>query len=130
VLKPLKIKPSFSISKKPFLFFDNLAGISPFLVEILQKRKRSDEIIDNGRTNPATKTIVNSIPKSAISNWHRKYQEIAGDLAKRWAGYWGENALANYFKELSHDKHLIFHDLHQLPNLPNFFKRSHNKCPQ
>jgi hypothetical protein len=69
VLKPLKTKILLLNLKKPFLFFDNLAGISPFLVEFLQKRKRSDELIDNERTNPATKTIFNSNSKDATCNW-------------------------------------------------------------
>ncbi|MGG1676500.1 NERD domain-containing protein [Neobacillus sp. NRS-1170] len=40
-----------------------------------------------------------------------KHAEIEKDLAKRWAGFWGEIALATYVKELPQEKYLIFHDL-------------------
>jgi Nuclease-related domain len=36
---------------------------------------------------------------------------VQRDLAKRWAGHWGEIALANYVKELPPNKYYIFHDL-------------------
>ncbi len=42
---------------------------------------------------------------------HPKHSAIEKDLGKRWAGYWGEMALANYVKELPHDQYYIFHDL-------------------
>ncbi|WP_242637862.1 MULTISPECIES: nuclease-related domain-containing protein [Bacillaceae] len=55
--------------------------------------------------------FLNEILKRRISRSHYKYQEIERDLAKRWAGYWGEMALANYVKELPQEKYLTFHDL-------------------
>jgi hypothetical protein len=55
--------------------------------------------------------LLTEIIKIRLTIGHHKYQEIEKDLAKRWAGFWGEIALANYVKELPQDKYLIFHDL-------------------
>jgi Nuclease-related domain len=63
-----------------------------------------------GLTRPQ-RLFLTEILKLRLILGHSKYQEIEKDLAKRWAGYWGETALANYVKELPHDKYLIFHDL-------------------
>jgi hypothetical protein len=60
---------------------------------------------------PPQRLFLTQILKMRLVIGHRKYQEIERDLAKRWAGYWGEIALANYVKELPQDKYLIFHDL-------------------
>jgi len=60
---------------------------------------------------PPQRLFLTEILKLRLIIGHRKYQEIEKDLAKRWAGYWGEIALANYVKELPQDKYLIFHDL-------------------
>lgn len=60
---------------------------------------------------PPQRLFLTEILKIRLIIGHSKYQEIEKDLAKRWAGYWGEIALANYVKELPHDKYLIFHDL-------------------
>lgn len=35
-----------------------------------------------------------------LRNGHIKHPKIEKDLAKRWAGYWGEIALTHYVKEL------------------------------
>ncbi|NRD76679.1 NERD domain-containing protein [Bacillus sp. BRMEA1] len=51
------------------------------------------------------------IIRKRLVNGCIKYQDIEKDLAKRWAGYWGEFALANYVKELPNDQYYIFHDL-------------------
>jgi hypothetical protein len=55
--------------------------------------------------------FLTQILKIRLVMGHSKYQEIERDLAKRWAGYWGEIALANFVKELPQEKYLIFHDL-------------------
>lgn len=55
--------------------------------------------------------ILTEILKKHLKRGHPKHSEIEKDLAKRWAGYWGERALANYVKELPQEKYLIFHDL-------------------
>lgn len=55
--------------------------------------------------------ILLEILKGRIRPGHSKIPDIERDLAKRWAGYWGEIALANYVKELPQDKYLILHDL-------------------
>jgi len=60
---------------------------------------------------PPQRLFLTEILKLRLVIGHRKYQEIEKDLAKRWAGYWGEVALANYVKELPQDIYLIFHDL-------------------
>jgi hypothetical protein len=60
---------------------------------------------------PPQRLFLTEILKKRLIIGHHKYHEIEKDLAKRWAGYWGEIALANYVKELPHDKYLIFHDL-------------------
>ncbi|MEH7332827.1 nuclease-related domain-containing protein [Neobacillus drentensis] len=51
---------------------------------------------------------------------HIKHPEIEKDLAKRWAGYWGEIALAHYVKELPQEKYYIFHNLHLQHNGVHF----------
>ncbi|MFJ7728274.1 nuclease-related domain-containing protein [Neobacillus sp. NPDC097160] len=55
--------------------------------------------------------ILTEILKKYLKRGHPIHSEIDKDLAKRWAGYWGERALANYVKELPQEKYLIFHDL-------------------
>ncbi|WP_152681112.1 nuclease-related domain-containing protein [Neobacillus vireti] len=60
---------------------------------------------------PPQRLLLTEILKNRLIAGHRRYQEIERDLAKRWAGYWGEIALANYVKELPQEKYLIFHDL-------------------
>jgi len=50
--------------------------------------------------------------KKYLNRNHPTYPELEKDLAKRWAGYWGEAALANYLQELPQEKYLILHDLH------------------
>ena len=49
--------------------------------------------------------------KKYLNHIHPMYPVLEKDLAKRWAGYWGEWALANYMKELPQEKYLILHDL-------------------
>jgi hypothetical protein len=49
--------------------------------------------------------------KKYLNRNHPMYPVIEKDLAKRWAGYWGELALANYMKELPQENYLILHDL-------------------
>lgn len=70
----------------------------------------TNELIMKGLTMPQ-RLFLTEILKLRLTIGHHKYQEIEKDLAKRWAGFWGEIALANYVKELPHDKFLIFHDL-------------------
>ena len=60
---------------------------------------------------PPQRIFLTEILKKRVTFGHPKYLEIEKDLAKRWAGYWGEIALANYVKELPQEKYLIFHDL-------------------
>jgi len=66
--------------------------------------------------------ILTEILKKYLNRSHPKYPILEKDLAKRWAGYWGERALANYGKELPQEKYLILHGLelklgrHLLPN--------------
>jgi hypothetical protein len=60
---------------------------------------------------PPQRLFLTEILKRRLKTGHSRYQEIEKDLAKRWAGYWGEIALANYVKELPQEKYLIFHDL-------------------
>ncbi|MFL6561223.1 MAG: NERD domain-containing protein [Bacillus sp. (in: firmicutes)] len=68
---------------------------------------------------PPERLFLTEILKIRLIKGHSKYQEIERDLAKRWAGYWGEIALANYVKELPHDKYHIFHDLQlQINGIP------------
>ncbi|MGG3467870.1 nuclease-related domain-containing protein [Neobacillus pocheonensis] len=55
--------------------------------------------------------ILTEVLKRRLRIDHFKHLEIQKDLAKRWAGYWGEVALANYIKELPQEKYYIFHDL-------------------
>ncbi|MEH7545154.1 nuclease-related domain-containing protein [Neobacillus vireti] len=55
--------------------------------------------------------ILTEILKKHLNRSHPKYPILEKDLAKRWAGYWGEHALANYVKELPQEKYLILHDL-------------------
>ncbi|MFJ5713622.1 nuclease-related domain-containing protein [Neobacillus sp. NPDC093127] len=69
---------------------------------------------------PPQRLFLTEILKRRLISGHRKYQEIERDLAKRWAGYWGEIALANYVKELPQEKYLIFHDLQLQVNGINF----------
>lgn len=51
----------------------------------------------------------------ALKRWlkpgHDKQQDIEKDLAKRYAGYWGEISLSNHVKNLPYEKYLILHDL-------------------
>ena len=62
--------------------------------------------------------IMTEILKKYLKHSHPKYPVLEKDLAKRWAGYWGELALANYVKELPQEKYLILHDLElQLHNI-------------
>lgn len=68
------------------------------------------QLVMKGLT-PPQRLFLTEILKIRLLIGHRKYHEIEKDLAKRWAGFWGEIALANYVKELPHDKYLIFHDL-------------------
>ncbi len=63
------------------------------------------------KLTPPQRLFLTEILKLRLIIGHRKFQEIEKDLAKRWAGYWGEVALANYVKELPQDKYHIFHDL-------------------
>ncbi|MBV7505733.1 NERD domain-containing protein [Bacillus sp. sid0103] len=67
-------------------------------------------MIMKGLTLPQRLLLI-EILKVRLTIGHCKYQEIEKDLAKRWAGYWGEIALANYVKEIHHDRYLVFHDL-------------------
>ncbi|WP_142303692.1 nuclease-related domain-containing protein [Neobacillus soli] len=60
---------------------------------------------------PPQRLLLTEILRRLLEITNRKYQEVERDLAKRWAGYWGEIALANYVKELPQDKYYIFHDL-------------------
>lgn len=60
---------------------------------------------------PPQRLFLTEILKRCLKTGHSRYQDIEKDLAKRWAGYWGEIALANYVKELPQEKYLIFHDL-------------------
>ena len=46
---------------------------------------------------------------------HPKHQDVARDLAKRRAGYWGEKTLYKFLNELPQQQYLMFHDL-QLKN--------------
>jgi hypothetical protein len=55
--------------------------------------------------------ILTNIVKKRLIKGHSKHSIIEKDLAKRWAGYWGEFALSNYLKELPQEKHFIFYDL-------------------
>ncbi|MDN3019024.1 nuclease-related domain-containing protein [Paenibacillus sp. BSR1-1] len=55
--------------------------------------------------------ILTEIMKYRLIPGHFKHAEIERDLAKRWAGFWGEITLATYVKELPQDKYLIFHDI-------------------
>jgi hypothetical protein len=48
---------------------------------------------------PPQRLILTEIVKKRLVLGSIKYQDIEKDLAKRWAGYWGELALANV-KEL------------------------------
>ena len=63
------------------------------------------------KLTPPQRLFLTEILKQRLILGHSKYHEIEKDLAKRWAGYWGEIALANYVKELPQDKYLTFHDL-------------------
>ncbi len=60
---------------------------------------------------PPQRLFSTEILKRRLTFGHSQSQEVEKDLAKKWAGYWGEIALANYVKELPQDKYLIFHDL-------------------
>lgn len=60
---------------------------------------------------PPIRLILTEIIKKRLVIGHIRYQDIEKDLAKRWAGYWGELVLAKYVKELPQDKYNIFHDL-------------------
>jgi hypothetical protein len=60
---------------------------------------------------PPQRLFLTQILKTRLIIGHSKYKDIEKDLAKRWAGYRGEIALANYVKELPKEKYLIFHDL-------------------
>ncbi|NHC41356.1 NERD domain-containing protein [Bacillus sp. MM2020_1] len=64
--------------------------------------------------------FLTQILKVRLIIGHSKYQEIERDLAKRWAGYWGEIALANFVKDLPQEKYLIFHDLQLQINAIHF----------
>ncbi|WP_160722699.1 nuclease-related domain-containing protein [Bacillus sp. USDA818B3_A] len=55
--------------------------------------------------------ILTEILKKYLKPNHPKYPVIEKELARRWAGYWGEAALANYLKELPSEKYYILHDL-------------------
>ncbi|PLS04338.1 nuclease-related domain-containing protein [Neobacillus cucumis] len=62
--------------------------------------------------------ILTVVLKRYRNRNHPTYPELEKDLAKRWAGYWGEWALANYIKELPQENYLILHDLQlQLHNI-------------
>ena len=61
--------------------------------------------------NLPQRLILTEILKKYLNRSHSKYPTLEKDLAKRWAGYWGELALANYVKELPQEKYLILHDL-------------------
>jgi hypothetical protein len=63
-----------------------------------------NELIMKGLTLPQ-RLLLTEIIKLRLTIGHHKYQEIEKDLAKRWAGFWGEIALANYVKELPQDKY-------------------------
>ncbi|MBM7694030.1 ribosomal protein L37AE/L43A [Peribacillus deserti] len=52
---------------------------------------------------------------------HPKYSKIEGDLAKRWAGYRGEQSLEYYLESLSENEYFILHDL-RLKNGNYFFQ--------
>jgi len=60
---------------------------------------------------PPQRIFLTEILRRRLVIGHVKYSDIERDLAKRWAGYWGEIALSQYVKELPQDKYLIFHDL-------------------
>lgn len=55
--------------------------------------------------------ILLEILKRRLIHSHFKHPDLERDLARRWAGYWGEITLANYVKELPQDQYSIFHDL-------------------
>lgn len=69
---------------------------------------------------PPQRLFLTEILKRRLKTGHSQYQEIEKDLARRWAGYWGEIALANYVKELPQEKYLIFHDLQLQVNSIHF----------
>ncbi|MBM7654725.1 nuclease-related domain-containing protein [Neobacillus cucumis] len=55
--------------------------------------------------------LLSEILKKYLKRSHQRYPDLEKDLAKRWAGYWGEAALAHYVKELPQEKYIILHDL-------------------
>jgi hypothetical protein len=56
--------------------------------------------------------LLTKIVKKRLIKGHSMHPILEKDLAKRWAGYWGEVALSNYLKELPQENYFIFYDLH------------------
>lgn len=68
---------------------------------------------------PPHRLLLTEIIKRRLTIGNPRFKEIEKDLAKRWAGYWGELALANYVKQLPQDKYYILHDLQlQVNHIP------------
>lgn len=65
--------------------------------------------------------IATEILEKRLIQGHSIQTEIRKDVARRQAGYWGEQILSEYVKELPHDKYYIFHDL-QLKNEGVYFQ--------
>jgi hypothetical protein len=63
-----------------------------------------------GLTMPQ-RLILTEIVEKRLIKGHYKHPDVVRDVARRWAGYWGEIALHNYVKDLPQNKYFIFHDL-------------------
>jgi hypothetical protein len=76
----------------------------------LNKKRSDDHLLMKELTIPL-RLILCEMLNQYLRRGHPKHTELERDIAKRWAGYWGEKALANYISELPQEKNLVFHDL-------------------
>lgn len=82
-----------------------------FLVEMVQKNLRSDVPLIMKELTIPLRLVLTEILLRRLQIGYSKLPYVKKDLAKRWAGYWGEIALNNYLKELPSNHYYIFHDL-------------------
>lgn len=87
------------------------AGILLFHVECSLKIQRSELVLVIKELSVPLRLFLTEILLRRLLPGHPIRPKVEKDLAKRWAGHWGEITLANYLKELFPDKYYIFHDL-------------------
>lgn len=68
--------------------------------------------LDLKELTPPQRLLKTKALKRRLIPGHEKHPQIDSSLARRKAGFWGEQMLSKYLKQLPNDKYHIIHDLH------------------